>query len=448
MSSSLSRGPLILDTLEGYRPRHIKRHHWEFDLIEGPDHEVWVHTEDLRLLWEQFPSDRELELRQGRHLLHDKSDKAWYLRARAMRVELLKCNSTERTYILNFLEWFQDQIVAPAERKRSALEPRVDTDAADTAAHPQPYARTASDRENWSQWWARRGQGLWRFIHGQQNFVLTSIVLVVVMPWCIYLLAQGLLPKSLDWAVQHRRVAWSFAILAGVSSLAGLLYAYTLSRGALRVWWSGRHRWLVTIWYLLAISGAWTLPGVFVNRDMLNYWWSGLRGKPHPVSVYADPYLGRLVLRGPFEMGSADALEAVLKANPDYKLIQLESPGGYVVEGLRMERLVRERGLDTVVMEVCASACTLVYAGGADRYLGPQARLGFHRSGLAGTLVDYGWNEMDYRMQKVWLDRGVDPRFTERALKEPLYRMWVPHPYDMLKARYATAMWDQRKPGY
>jgi hypothetical protein len=166
------------------------------------------------------------------------------------------------------------------------------------------------------------------------------------------------------------------------------------------------------------------------------------------MTIYADPHLGRIVAQGPMDFGSSEALLDVLKKNPGYTLLEMESPGGFVIEGLRMAQLVSERHLDTVTLDRCASSCTLVMVTGKDRYLGPNARVGFHRSGIAHVFEDYGWSQVDYQIADHYRKFGTNEEFITRALKEPMFRIWwAPHE-DMVSAGFASADWADRKAGY
>ncbi len=84
-------------------------------------------------------------------------------------------------------------------------------------------------------------------------------------------------------------------------------------------------------------------------------------------------YLGRIVVRGEIGFGTFKRLEKALQMQPKLTLVQIESPGGYVVEGMAMAALIEKNGLDTVSLESCASACTLLLAAGQERYLGTGA---------------------------------------------------------------------------
>lgn len=60
----------------------------------------------------------------------------------------------------------------------------------------------------------------------------------------------------------------------------------------------------------------------------------------------------------------------------------LDSPGGSVNSALEIGRLIRSRGMKTVITRnnYCVSACALVWVAGARRILAPGARVGFHAS--------------------------------------------------------------------
>lgn len=95
---------------------------------------------------------------------------------------------------------------------------------------------------------------------------------------------------------------------------------------------------------------------------------------------------------GPIDLGFADRLRAHLDADSEGYRVRLDSPGGNLVEGLAVGRLIRERGLHTEVGSLrtgdyglelapgaCASACAIAFLGGAARSLSDPAALGFHR---------------------------------------------------------------------
>lgn len=60
--------------------------------------------------------------------------------------------------------------------------------------------------------------------------------------------------------------------------------------------------------------------------------------------------------------------------------LMLESPGGGLIDGLALGRQVHEEGMQTIARYACASACSIVFLGGAERILsGSRAAIGFHQ---------------------------------------------------------------------
>ena len=173
-----------------------------------------------------------------------------------------------------------------------------------------------------------------------------------------------------------------------------------------------------------------------------------MAGRRNPAKVYADPYLGRIVVSGDLGFGSSQELARVLAENPKYKLVEIEGPGGYALEGFRMAKLISDRELDTVTLDHCESACTLLFVSGAQRYLGPDVEVGFHRSGTSFGPVSTAWTETDYQVARLLHARGVDEKFIFKSLTPSIRSIWhAPH-QEMYAAGYATQRWSERKLGY
>jgi membrane-bound ClpP family serine protease len=257
-----------------------------------------------------------------------------------------------------------------------------------------------------------------------------------------------LVPEVLDWTVSHRRVMWAFALVVPLALICAVLYTIAMTRSTRTAWKQPGGKLWASTFYLLVIAAG---PMAFFSNyddEMLEYWWASVRGKYDPITAYADPHLGRIVVRGPMEFGSADALQAVLDKNPKFTLVQIESPGGFVIEGMRMARMLEQRKMDTVSLEGCASACTFLLAAGVERYLGPDVRVGFHRSGHWYGPVETHWSETDHKIANYYRQRGAQEAFVQKALTPSIREIWVAPHADMFTAGYATLRWSERKSGY
>lgn len=113
-----------------------------------------------------------------------------------------------------------------------------------------------------------------------------------------------------------------------------------------------------------------------------------------------------ILIEGELVQGDADRfLEAIRFV--ELGAVLLESPGGSLIEGLRIGRVIRELGFTTGVAPdtACASACALAWLAGTTRFMDPTALVGFHaayeenegrlsESGVGNALVGAYLNEL------------------------------------------------------
>ncbi|WP_011582564.1 MULTISPECIES: hypothetical protein [Chelativorans] len=91
---------------------------------------------------------------------------------------------------------------------------------------------------------------------------------------------------------------------------------------------------------------------------------------------------GTLRASGAIDPGSAARLRAELDARGEYvERVSLNSPGGALDDAIDMARMLRERGISTLVENgaICASSCPLMLAGGTTRQVEEQAAVGLHQ---------------------------------------------------------------------
>jgi len=104
--------------------------------------------------------------------------------------------------------------------------------------------------------------------------------------------------------------------------------------------------------------------------------WTPLWFRPHTEIRY-DPLndLHTIYVTGKIEFGLGRRLKGLLDTHPEITRLELNSPGGVISEARGVGLLVRERALDTIVVEQCFSACTLIYVSGRQRLLHDRAQL-------------------------------------------------------------------------
>ncbi len=156
-----------------------------------------------------------------------------------------------------------------------------------------------------------------------------------------------------------------------------------------------------------------------------------------------------------------EVLLKTLKENPNIKVINLTSWGGYTSAAVEMADIIIDFELDTHVKQICFSACPILLIAGETRTLERGSKIGFHRSWWdSDSMRSYyeeerersGWeNEFDfsswiydesqeeiYSQFKYYLERGVSPSFVIETMKARSDDGWFPRRKDLLKANVIT----------
>ncbi len=99
-----------------------------------------------------------------------------------------------------------------------------------------------------------------------------------------------------------------------------------------------------------------------------------------------DELLSAISVRGPIENGDGSAFESLARTS-NAKVVILESPGGALIDGLRIGRTARQVGLATLVPagSSCMSACALAWLGGQKRFAPEGSVIGFHAAYTEGA---------------------------------------------------------------
>lgn len=141
-----------------------------------------------------------------------------------------------------------------------------------------------------------------------------------------------------------------------------------------------------------------------------------------------------ITINGELSQGDADIFKATVKAaNNDGKFvsnIRLNSVGGNLVEGVKLADAVRFGKISTNVGKnaVCASACFLVFAAGATKYVNYTAKIGVHGAAdQAGEEV----GDATVSMARVAKELGVPSSIIGRMVVTPPSDMVWLSPQDL-----------------
>ncbi|AFL75055.1 hypothetical protein [Thiocystis violascens] len=98
----------------------------------------------------------------------------------------------------------------------------------------------------------------------------------------------------------------------------------------------------------------------------------------------------------------------------------INSPGGSVHEARKLGRWLRANGLRTAVDRVCTSACVDVLAGGVERYVTRDARLGVHQSKVPHLYSSHEGGQLYVADSARYLrEMGVDAEMAIAAASVP-----------------------------
>jgi hypothetical protein len=145
-----------------------------------------------------------------------------------------------------------------------------------------------------------------------------------------------------------------------------------------------------------------------------------------------------LELSGGIGNGFTKDLSHVLEVSSGIKLVHLDlANGGLISEAHSAGALIGSRNLDTYVSSYCQSACTIVFLGGHQRFLGKNARLGFHSPSIPGFM---DVSPLIANERRYLTDLGLSSGFIDHVFATPKSKMWYPDNEQLLKERVITSV--------
>lgn len=229
-----------------------------------------------------------------------------------------------------------------------------------------------------------------------------------------------------------------FHVIVFAWQIVGVLRAgdVFLQRAGSTIWVPAAHVGVIASVILTSVSAFAAIQTLFVTKPNQNIaeTWERERAGQYALALSAD---GRLVhLSGNFELGITRSLTKLLAQHPAVQGVVLSSDGGYVVEGRGVAKLIKARGLDTYVYDVCKSACTTAFIGGRERSMGDNGRLGFHQywleDGYPDSLLDP--RQEQEKDREFFQQQGIKPAFLKRVFDKPHNDIWFPSLPELLQS--------------
>jgi hypothetical protein len=140
-----------------------------------------------------------------------------------------------------------------------------------------------------------------------------------------------------------------------------------------------------------------------------------------------------LFIKGSFDVGMSREVADLLRSR-NIKRVVLNSPGGLLVEGEAVAKMIDRLDLDTMVEDSCASACTVAFSAGKNRILKQGGQLGFHGASFNGVWVEPTSTVVGY----LYRIGASIPFIREAYFATPPEEMWVPDPSVLANNRIIT----------
>lgn len=156
-------------------------------------------------------------------------------------------------------------------------------------------------------------------------------------------------------------------------------------------------------------------------------------GVPYQLRVVASGTV--LEFYGSFVPGVAPDFEAAIANQRDLRVVHFESPGGDLLAAVQVAAMIQKRGLTTYAGHLCASACTVAFLGGRERWIAPGAQLGFHQAHATSGPSEAGNKFLRQFYEKL----GTPPAFVDRVMRTAPTDLWLPTPGELRAAHYTTA---------
>ncbi|WP_027238181.1 COG3904 family protein [Leisingera caerulea] len=147
-----------------------------------------------------------------------------------------------------------------------------------------------------------------------------------------------------------------------------------------------------------------------------------------------------LIFDGEITHGLTKRLRQLAQDHPDIEQMELAGPGGLIAEARGAARVIRDQGWNTYADGLCASACTLLFAAGSRRSLGPAGQLGFHSYALQSSS---GLPHIDIRKEQqkdraFLVGQGVRADFASSIFDVPFSGLWIPQAGELLAGGVIT----------
>jgi uncharacterized RDD family membrane protein YckC len=273
------------------------------------------------------------------------------------------------------------------------------------------------------------------------NGILGGVAIGVVVSVLVYATRQQGEAQPVLWLASLTTV-WIVAVLLTVWQMVGVWRSATRYRQNGERFWGGAAKTMAALG-IVQLAANFFLVGTAQIAGIYEIVAGDSRVGVHEFHVVGNGLT--LQFSGGITFGVAREFDQFLNAVASIKTVELNSQGGRIQEAQRISDLIKRRGLSTIVVKDCLSACTIVFLGGKQRFMMPDARLGFHQPAFRGMTTADRSDAIATEMRRLQ-QFGLSKAFAARANEASPGGMWYPDKDELVRERVVTRVITPAKP--
>ena len=139
----------------------------------------------------------------------------------------------------------------------------------------------------------------------------------------------------------------------------------------------------------------------------------------------------------------AETFKALIDTHPEVTQISMFSGGGRLDAAEAIASIISKRKLNTLVVQECSSACTIIFLSGKIRIFDIGSKLGFHGPRALGR-SDVESQNSSPEMFGAYEGVGLSSAFIDQALQTPPSSIWYPSDETLIRQRAVTSFTNDR----
>ena len=241
------------------------------------------------------------------------------------------------------------------------------------------------------------------------------------------------------WWLVSNSIVFCIAVMLSVWSLVGMLRSAGnfLEKGDNTRWALTAQLLTIICTLALLMQSNEKVPQIAVST--LLYFGHDPIGDPATLNVDGN----NLHIDGLITDEVAETFKALIDTHPEVTQISMFSGGGRLDAAEVIASIISKRKLNTLVVQECSSACTIIFLSGKIRIFDIGSKLGFHGPRALGR-SDVESQNSSPEMFDAYEGVGLSSAFIDEALTTPPSSIWYPSDDTLIKQRAVNLFTEAR----